>query len=99
MVERRLKTDWQKGTGLIYSPEEVNVRFGTILPKPEGQSTSALPCSSDVDLFRRGLAEQKAYVRWMLDPIAAATGVRSTDRSSPSVYTNGDTMQTMAAEA
>ena len=46
----------------------------------------------------RGLAEQKAYIRRTLDLIAAATGVRSTGWSSPSVYANGDTMQAMAAE-
>jgi allantoinase len=46
----------------------------------------------------RGLAEQKAYIRLTLDQIAAATGVRPTCWSSPSVYSNGDTMQAMAAE-
>ena len=46
----------------------------------------------------RGLAEQKAYIRRTLDQIAAATGVRPTCWSSPSVYSNGDTMQAMAAE-
>ena len=46
----------------------------------------------------RGLAEQKAYIRRTLDLIAAATGVRPTGWSSPSVYSNGDTMQAMAAE-
>jgi peptidoglycan/xylan/chitin deacetylase (PgdA/CDA1 family) len=46
----------------------------------------------------RGLAEQKAYIRRTLDQIAAATGVRPNCWSSPSVYSNGDTMQAMAAE-
>ncbi|MGA7489344.1 MAG: polysaccharide deacetylase, partial [Xanthobacteraceae bacterium] len=46
----------------------------------------------------RGLAEQKAYIRRTLDLIAAATGVKPTGWSSPSVYSNGDTMQAMAAE-
>jgi peptidoglycan/xylan/chitin deacetylase (PgdA/CDA1 family) len=46
----------------------------------------------------RGLAEQKAYIRRTLDLIAAATGVRPTGWSSPSVYSNGDTMQAIAAE-
>jgi allantoinase len=46
----------------------------------------------------RGLAEQKAYIRRTLDQIADATGLRPTCWSSPSVYSNGDTMQAMAAE-
>ena len=46
----------------------------------------------------RGLAEQKAYIRQTLDLIAGATGVRPTGWSSPSVYSNGDTMQAVAAE-
>lgn len=46
----------------------------------------------------RGLNEQKAYVRATLDLIAASTGVRPTGWSSPSVYSNGDTMQAIAAE-
>ena len=46
----------------------------------------------------RGLAEQKGYIRRTLDMIAGATGVRPTGWSSPSVYSNGDTMQAMAAE-
>src|SRR5205823_11554484 len=46
----------------------------------------------------RGLDEQKAYIRETLDVIAAATGVRPTGWSSPSVYSNGDTMRAMAAE-
>jgi peptidoglycan/xylan/chitin deacetylase (PgdA/CDA1 family) len=45
----------------------------------------------------RGLAEQKDYIRQTLDLIATATGVRPTGWSSPSVYSNGDTMQAMAA--
>ena len=46
----------------------------------------------------RGMAEQKAYIRRTLDLIAGTTGVRPTCWSSPSVYSNGDTMQAMAAE-
>jgi allantoinase len=46
----------------------------------------------------RGLAAQKAYVRRTLDLIASQTGVRPTGWSSPSVYSNGDTMQAVAAE-
>ena len=46
----------------------------------------------------RGLAEQKAYIRQTLELIAGTTGVRSTGWSSPSVYSNGDTMRAMAAE-
>src|SRR6266516_454616 len=46
----------------------------------------------------RGLAAQKAYIRDTLDLIAGATGVRPTGWSSPSVYSNGDTMQAVAAE-
>lgn len=46
----------------------------------------------------RGLDEQKAYIRQTLDIIASSTGVRPTGWSSPSVYSNGDTMQAMAAE-
>jgi allantoinase len=46
----------------------------------------------------RGVDEQKAYIRQTLDLIAATTAVKSTGWSSPSVYSNGDTMQAMAAE-
>jgi len=46
----------------------------------------------------RGLAEQRAYVRRTLDVIAGATGVRPSGWSSPSVYSDGDTMQATAAE-
>jgi peptidoglycan/xylan/chitin deacetylase (PgdA/CDA1 family) len=46
----------------------------------------------------RGLAEQKAYIRRTLELIASTTGVKPTGWSSPSVYSNGDTMQAMAAE-
>jgi allantoinase len=46
----------------------------------------------------RGLAAQKAYIRRTLDLIATETGVRPTGWSSPSVYSNGDTMQAAAAE-
>ena len=54
--------------------------------------------SNDILPLGRGLTEQKAYIRRTLDQIAAATGVRPTGWSSPSVYSNGDTMQAMAAE-
>jgi peptidoglycan/xylan/chitin deacetylase (PgdA/CDA1 family) len=46
----------------------------------------------------RGLAEQKAYIRRTLDMIAGVTGVRPAGWSSPSVYSNGDTMRAIAAE-
>ena len=46
----------------------------------------------------RGLAEQKAYIGRTLELIAGATGVKPTGWSSPSVYSNGDTMQAMAGE-
>src|SRR6478672_6255264 len=46
----------------------------------------------------RGLAEQKAYIRRTLELIAGTTGVKPAGWSSPSVYSNGDTMQAMAAE-
>jgi peptidoglycan/xylan/chitin deacetylase (PgdA/CDA1 family) len=46
----------------------------------------------------RGLAAQRTYVRRTLDTIAAATGARPSGWSSPSVYSNGDTMQAIAAE-
>jgi peptidoglycan/xylan/chitin deacetylase (PgdA/CDA1 family) len=46
----------------------------------------------------RGLAAQKSYIRQTLDLIASTTGVRPTGWSSPSVYSNGDTMQAIAAE-
>jgi allantoinase len=46
----------------------------------------------------RGLADQKTYIRKTLDLIASTTGVRPTGWSSPSVYSNGDTVQAMAAE-
>jgi allantoinase len=46
----------------------------------------------------RGLAEQKAYIQRTLDLIASETGIRPTGWSSPSVYSDGDTMQAIAAE-
>jgi allantoinase len=46
----------------------------------------------------RGLNEQKGYVRQTLDLIAATTGVKPSGWSSPSVYSNGDTMRAIAAE-
>src|SRR5258707_10384367 len=54
--------------------------------------------SSHILPLGRGLAEQKAYIRRTLELIAATTGVKPTGWSSPSVYSNGDTMQAMAAE-
>ena len=48
--------------------------------------------------LERGLAEQKSYIRRTLDLIASATGARPSGWSSPSVYSNGDTMQAVAAE-
>jgi allantoinase len=46
----------------------------------------------------RGIAEQRAYIRRTRDLISGATGVKPVGWSSPSVYSNGDTMQAMAAE-
>jgi allantoinase len=46
----------------------------------------------------RGIAEQKAYIHRTLDLIASETGIRPTGWSSPSVYSDGDTMQAIAAE-
>jgi hypothetical protein len=46
----------------------------------------------------RGLAAQKAYIRQTLDLIASSTGVRATGWSSPSIYSDGDTMEAIAAE-
>jgi allantoinase len=46
----------------------------------------------------RGLSEQKAYVRRTLDMLAGPAGARPTGWSSPSVYSNGDTMQAIAGE-
>jgi len=54
--------------------------------------------TNDMLPLGRGLAEQKAYIRRTLDSIASTTGVRPTGWSSPSVYSNADTMQAMAAE-
>ncbi len=54
--------------------------------------------SNDILPLGRGIAQQKAYIRRTLDLIASTTGVRPTGWSSPSVYSNGDTMQAMAAE-
>jgi allantoinase len=45
-----------------------------------------------------GIAEQKAYIRRTLDLIADTTGVKPVGWSSPSVYSNGDTTQAVAAE-
>ena len=49
-------------------------------------------------MLGRGLAEQKAYIRRTLDMIDGATGVRPAGWSSPSVYSDGDTVQAVAAE-
>jgi allantoinase len=46
----------------------------------------------------RGVAEQRAYIRRTLDMIDGITGVRPVGWSSPSVYSDGDTMQAAAAE-
>jgi peptidoglycan/xylan/chitin deacetylase (PgdA/CDA1 family) len=54
--------------------------------------------TNDMLPLGRGLAQQKAYVRRTLDLIASTTGVRPTGWSSPSVYSNADTMQAVAAE-
>jgi len=54
--------------------------------------------SNDILPLGRGLAEQRAYIRRTLDLIASTTGARPTGWSSPSVYSNGDTMQAIAAE-
>jgi allantoinase len=54
--------------------------------------------SNDILPLGRGLVEQKAYIRRTLDLIAAKTDTRPLGWSSPSVYSNGDTMQAMAGE-
>lgn len=46
----------------------------------------------------RGVAEQRAYIRQTRDLIGSATGVKPVGWSSPSVYSDGDTMQAMVAE-
>jgi peptidoglycan/xylan/chitin deacetylase (PgdA/CDA1 family) len=46
----------------------------------------------------RGLAEQKGYIHRTLEMITEATGSRPLGWSSPSVYSNGDTPQAVAAE-
>jgi allantoinase len=46
----------------------------------------------------RGLREQRDYVRRTLDMITQRTGVKPIGWSSPSVYSNADTMQATAAE-
>jgi allantoinase len=46
----------------------------------------------------RGVVEQKAYIRQTLDMIESTTGVRPAGWSSPSVYSDRDTMQAAAAE-
>jgi allantoinase len=54
--------------------------------------------SNNILPLGRGLAPQRDYIRRTLDLIASTTGVKPTGWSSPSVYSNGDTMQAMAAE-
>ena len=54
--------------------------------------------TSDTLPLGRGIGEQKAYIRRTLDMIDGATGVRPAGWSSPSVYSDGDTMQAVAAE-
>lgn len=54
--------------------------------------------TSDTLPLGRGIAEQKAYIRRTLDMIDGATGVRPAGWSSPSVYSDGDTTQAVAAE-
>jgi peptidoglycan/xylan/chitin deacetylase (PgdA/CDA1 family) len=54
--------------------------------------------TSDTLPLGRGIAEQKAYIRRTLDMIDGATGIRPAGWSSPSVYSDGDTMQAVAAE-
>ena len=44
------------------------------------------------------MPRRKSYIHETLDLIAGATGIRPTGWSSPSVYSNGDTMQAIAAE-
>jgi allantoinase len=46
----------------------------------------------------RGVVDQKAYIRRTLDMIESTTGVRPAGWSSPSVYSDRDTMQAAAAE-
>jgi allantoinase len=46
----------------------------------------------------RGIAAQKTYIRRTLDLIAETTGSAPTGWSSPSVYSNGDKPQAVAAE-
>ena len=54
--------------------------------------------TSDMLPLGRGLSAQKAYVRRTLDLIEDTTGVRPAGWSSPSVYSDGATMQAVAAE-
>ena len=51
--------------------------------------------SNDILPLGRGLVEQKVYIRRTLDLIASTTGARPTGWSSPSVYSNADTMQVL----
>jgi allantoinase len=54
--------------------------------------------TSDMLPLGRGLSAQKAYVRRTLDLIADTTGIRPSGWSSPSVYSDGDTMRAVSAE-
>jgi peptidoglycan/xylan/chitin deacetylase (PgdA/CDA1 family) len=48
--------------------------------------------------LKAGLTAQMAYIRETLDLIAKLTGIRPAGWSSPSIYSDGNTMQAMAAE-
>ena len=86
----------------------LNARFPGAYPSVWKEFRALLPAapivahgmnnSNDILPLGRGLAEQRAYIRRTLDLIASTTGARPTGWSSPSVYSNGDTMQAMAAE-
>ncbi len=54
--------------------------------------------STDLLPLSEGPAAQRAYIRKTLDMIEAATGVRSTGWSSPSVYPDAETFAATAAE-
>jgi peptidoglycan/xylan/chitin deacetylase (PgdA/CDA1 family) len=54
--------------------------------------------TSDMLPLGRGVAEQKAYIRRTLDMIEGATGVRPAGWSSPSVYSDSNTVDAVAAE-
>jgi allantoinase len=48
--------------------------------------------------LRQGVADQQDYIRRTLDMIDGATGVRPKGWSSPSVYSDGNTVEAVAAE-